>query len=175
MYFGILHYVIILIFIVIFVLLMVLIFYKCKSQKEMIALGVTNFLLTSIVGFSVLMIIDNNFKSAIMKNEKTFRVLRNESLQFSADIYNNGKMPLKTCDVSLTLINTAPKKVGGDVFDFGKGFDMFILSKKNQNNAKTTKTFSVNLKPGYTTKVVFNVPFPPHFESYKTITRLECK
>ena len=175
MYFGFLHYITITVFITIFALGMVLVRYKYGTGKEFKVFGLINILITGILCFSTIMMIESTFKSAEIRNITTTRVLRTESLYVSGYVFNTGKMPLKTCDVTMRLINLAPKKVGGEVFDFGRGFDFFNFKEKKQNNVSNVHTFDVNLEPGQLRKISFSVKFPPHFDKYKTTAKIKCQ
>ncbi len=175
MYFGILHFVSIFVFVVIFALIEVLLFYKYDNKKTILTFSLLNFLVNVILCFSVIMMIDEKSKIVTLKNVKTTRIYRTESLQFQADLYNEGSMQVNKCTISFRLINLAPKKVSGDIFDFGRDFEMFKIDKSNPNLIKHEKTFIVNLLPQYTKRIVFNIKFPPHFDNYKTITKVKCK
>lgn len=157
---------------VIYIFAQYLLYYFFKEKIKLYTFSFTLFVFMMILTYSILLTLDGVLKKSELRNVDDYKSQNNVIIQ--GQIYNNGKVPLKTCNLNVRIINLNVKKVDGSIFDTSKHTSIFKL-KKLQNSysydfeidgiisENTAKTFRVN------------VPYPKHFTDYKLRYNLSCK
>lgn len=157
---------------VIYIFAQYLIYYFFKEKNKLYTFSFTLIIFILIFTYSILLTLDGILKKSELRNIDNYKSQNNVIVQ--GQIYNNGKVALKTCNLNIIIINLNTQKVDGSIFDTSKHTSIFKL-KKLQNsyshdfeidgiiNENTAKTFRVN------------IPYPKYFNGYKLRYNLKCK
>ncbi|MBT0879027.1 MULTISPECIES: DUF2393 family protein [unclassified Campylobacter] len=157
---------------VVYIFSQFLIIYFFKEKNKLYTFSFTLIIFVLIFGYSTLLTIDSFLKSVELRNQKDYKSAN--EVVISGQIYNNGKVPVKTCELNIGIINLGIKKVDGSIFDLSKGFDPLKLNKIRNFYSHDFKIEGIiNENASKSFKV--SVPYPKHFEDYKLRYILNCK
>lgn len=171
MYLSQFHIFIIFAGVVIYVFAQYLIYYFFKDKTKFYTFSLTLFIFISILTYSILLTLDASLKSSELRNVQDYKS-QNEVV-ITGYIYNNGKAPLKTCDLNVMIINLKVKKVDGSIFDMKNYNPLKITKLKNSyyHDFEIDGIIAQNAAKSFRV----SVPYPKHFEDYKLRYILNCK
>lgn len=179
-YFNIFHIIVIFAISVISLLLL----YVCirnENGKNLIALIGINIVVTSVIGFIAMVVIDKYTKEVVLENVTNQRVLRNETIVFRGAARNTGDFSVSKCNITIKMINNPLSKdmLKGEVIFKPSGLAWFSwLSKEDKDNRPNTMEFKVGisskLKPREAKNFTVAVPYPPYFTNTTFITKIKC-
>lgn len=157
---------------VIYIFLQFLIYYFYKDKKKFFTFSVILFCILPVLSYSILLSIDAALKDCELRNIKDYK--SNKKVIFYANIYNTGKAPIKTCKISIRIINQGIKKVDGSIFDTNKSFDRFIR-RRPRNSYSHDFVILGKIDENSSKTIRLNIPYPEHFKDYKLKYNLSCK
>lgn len=172
MYFGALHIFSIFACIVLFAFVVFLFFYFLKDKKLIYLFSFCSFIIFFILCYSILLSIDAAFKKVALKNEENY--LSSSDVMYLAYISNIGKYPVKSCTLTVRIINQKVQKVDGSIFDTSKSFESNRLAKP-KNSYTYEYDYDVLISPNSQSVIRAKIPYPKHFSSYKLNAKISCK
>ncbi len=155
--------------IVLFLLISVVIFVLVKKTQNAIAFYFTNALFTSILIYSLFLIIEDYTKQAEVSNLKFGRNLRTESVTITGRVTNTTRFPINKCFLELTITN----KVGSDSSVFKNSQNRQNV-KRGSNSVNYTVQIVSNLKGNSYKDFSVQIPFPPTYINVEFYHILNC-
>lgn len=150
-----------------------IIYYKRNNANKLYVYSLTLFITTSILSYSILMILDAELKKVELRNTNHFK--SGQNVVYYGTIYNIGKAPVQTCTLTARIISVgANKKVDGSIFDTSRKFDPDILKRPKYSYSYDYLIKDI-INEGATKNFRVNIPFPSHFKDYKIISMINCK
>ena len=177
-YFTIIHWLAIAFFIILFIALSLL---SAQAKKTSIVLSgiFASFLVTTFGATLTIIILEKYTKKGMMTNVKERRILFNETMFISGNIYNSGRFPLNYCTISIKLINNDRKNFGKGTFFKSGGLNIFgskdkEIAKPNTIKKEKTFTFKPALKPNYRKPFSISLKYPGYFKNTMIIKKIYC-
>lgn len=172
MYFGALHIFSIFACIVVFAFVVFLFFYFLKDKKLVYLFSFCSFGIFVILCYSILLSIDAAFKKVVLKNEENY--LSSSDVMYIAYVHNIGRYPVKSCTLTLRIINKKNQKIDGSIFDTSKSFTS-NRHLKARNSYVYEYNYNILINPNSQSIIRAKIPYPKHFNSYKLNAKIFCK
>ncbi|NWF66749.1 MAG: DUF2393 family protein [Campylobacterales bacterium] len=178
MYFTVLHWIAISFYIVIFMLLTFLAT-RGDNRKIFISLFFSSILVTVLLSFITLMVLDKYTKKGKLEKIDYTKVLRNETLVFSGTVRNVGSFKIGNCTLEIKIINQVSNLdtlSGAQLFTpKSRFFEMFQRDKEDFINHYTQEFRVVeNLEPRRSKNFTVIMKYPIQFKNPSISYKLDC-
>ncbi len=157
-YFTIWHYLIMMLFFALYVAAMVVGVKRFKQIKMLIFIAISGVILTMLLGYSAMILVDRSTKTAQIIALNQTMVLLNESLMFNGAVKNTGKYHITACELEMNLVSPPAAISRIDKSGFDRGFFDIFLGKGNTSTRSQTFKIASHIKPGQTRQFSFSMP-----------------